>query len=410
MGSEADAAESALFRKKVARLAKYRGRGTELISVYIPEAADRGSIMGQLSEEVSQSSNIKSPQTRKNVQGALRKIINFLKNIDFEIPERGLVVFCGNISEQEGKSDIRLFTIHPVRELKTKLYWCDSEFHLAPLKDMIKPTEIYAILAIDKNEATLAAITGKKYEMLGHFTSGYPGKFKAGGWSQKRFEHLRAEAVHEFFKRIAEKVNLTFLPQHEKIKGFIVGGPGITKNYFLNEDLVDHRLRDKIIGTIDTSYTDESGIREIVQRSDKLLRETDLMRERETVNRFLEEIAKDGLAIYGEKEVIEAIAAGKAGIVLVSEGIEWGVVKYKCGNCGAENEVIDRGGREISDDVKCEKCGGRTETIEEIDYIDHMLEVVQTTGAELKVISTETPEGEQFFKAFGGIAAMMRYK
>ena len=80
-----DPAEAALFKKKLARLSQFRGRGTELISVYIPEDADRGSVIGQLTEEVSQSSNIKSPQTRKNVQGALRKILAFLKNINFKI-------------------------------------------------------------------------------------------------------------------------------------------------------------------------------------------------------------------------------------------------------------------------------------------------------------------------------------
>ena len=405
---EVDAAEASLFKKKVARLSKYKGRGTELISVYIPEGTDRGSVMGQLTEEISQSSNIKSPSTRKNVQGALRKIINFLKHIDFKIPERGLVVFAGNISEQEGRSEIKLFTIRPIKELNTKLYWCDSEFHLAPLKDMIKPIDVYGIVAIDKNEATIATISGKKYEIVGHFKSGFAGKAKAGGWSAKRFEHLREEATQDFYKRISEKVNAAFMPHFEKLRGLIVGGPGMTKNYFMNKEIIDHRLRQKLLGMIDTSYTDESGIREIVQKSDKILKETDLMKEREAINKFLEEVAKDDLAAYGEADVNEALKLGKVAVLLVSEGIEWEVIKIKCGKCGHEVEIIDKGDGIKS--TKCPKCGYDTELIEEIDYIDHMLEKVQETGAELKIISTETPEGEQFFKAFGGIGAMLRYK
>ncbi|HLD58630.1 MAG TPA: peptide chain release factor 1, partial [archaeon] len=132
-----DEAEIALFKKKLKKLKEFRGKGTELISLYMPEDADRSSVMGQITEEMSQSSNIKSPQTRKNVQGALRKIDNFLKQINFKIPKNGLVVFCGNISEQEGKSDIQLMTLRPIRPLRTKLYWCDSEFHLTPLEDMV---------------------------------------------------------------------------------------------------------------------------------------------------------------------------------------------------------------------------------------------------------------------------------
>ena len=76
-----DEADVLLFRKKLKKLAEHKGRGTELISLYIPPDTNRSSVMSQLSEEVSQSSNIKSPQTRKNVQGALRKITGFLKNI-----------------------------------------------------------------------------------------------------------------------------------------------------------------------------------------------------------------------------------------------------------------------------------------------------------------------------------------
>src|SRR3989344_6242015 len=170
-----------VFRKKLKKLQKFRGRGTELISVYIPEGTDRGTVMGQLTEEISQSSNIKSPSTRKNVQGALRKIINFLKQIDFKIPKNGIVVFAGNISETEGRTDIRLFTIRPLQELKTKLYWCDSTFHLEPLKDMVKPSRVDALLTIDKNEATIATLIGKRYEIIGHFNSGYSGKQRAGG-------------------------------------------------------------------------------------------------------------------------------------------------------------------------------------------------------------------------------------
>ena len=233
--TESSQSEEVIFKKKIRKLAQYKGRGTELISVYIPEATDRSSVMSQLTEEISQSSNIKSPQTRKNVQGALRKIINFLKQIDFKITKNGLVVFAGNISETEGRTDIRLFTIKPVKELRTKLYWCDSEFHLEPLQQMAKPTGVYGLITIDKNEATIATLIGKRYEILGHFTSGVPGKHRAGGQSSVRFARLREEAEQEFYKRISEKVNNGFLHFEDSLNGLIVGGPGMTKQFFLEK-------------------------------------------------------------------------------------------------------------------------------------------------------------------------------
>jgi peptide chain release factor subunit 1 len=405
-------AELSVFKKKLKFFAGFKGRGTELISVYIPQSADRSAVMGQITEETSQSSNIKSQTTRKNVQGALRKIGNFLKQINFKIPNNGLVVFCGNISQHEGSSDIRLFTVRPVQKLKVKLYWCDSKFHLDPLLEMVKPNEYYGIIVIDKREATIALLVGKKYEIMGHFTSNVAGKIKAGGQSSGRFEQLRIEAEKEFFGRVSEKLNMAMLPHGDRLKGLIVAGPGITKNEFLEREMIDYRLKEKILGTIDTSYTDESGIREVMQKSDELLKDAEVTKERGLINKFLELIARDGLVAYGEKEVFEAIDAGKASTVLVSEGLGWEVVKIECEKCGSIEEFIIKEPLKFKpSDLKCKKCDSpKVEELEEIDYLDFLIEKAHSTSAEVKVISIETPEGEQFLKSFGGLGAFLRYK
>ena len=404
-------AEMAVFKKKLRKLASYKGKGTELISQYLPPDVDRSTVMGQITEEMSQSSNIKSPQTRKNVQGALRKVQNFLKTINFRLPENGLVVFCGNVSPVEGKTDIQLFTIRPVKRLKVRLYWCDSEFHLGPLLEMAQPSEVFGILAIDKNEATIAILVGKKYEILGHFTSGVAGKTRAGGQSAHRFERLREEAANDFYKRISGKMNDMFLPYGEKLSGLIVSGPGITKNYFLNQELMDHRLRAKIMGTIDTSYTDDSGIRETVQKSSEILKGAEITKERKSLEEFFGAIVKTGLAAYGREEVEAALTIGKVDTLLLSEEIEMWVYKFKCGSCGAEEELVVMNQNEVDENRhKCVKCNAGSELVEQVDYVDWIMEKARSTGAKTKLISTETPEGEQFFRGFGGIGAILRYK
>ncbi len=900
-----------IFRKKIKKLKNFRGKGTELISLYIPENADRSSVMGQITEELSQSSNIKSPQTRKNVQGALRKINNFLKHINFKIPKNGLVLFCGNVSETEGRNNIRMFPVNPIKALKTKLYWCDSTFHLDPLNEMQETKEIYALIVLDKREATVALLKGKSYEIVGHFTSNVAGKTRAGGqclhpetliqlndgsiipikethnplkvksinfedysfddsdikdkwetkksfykiitknprteivsskdhlfftaeeeieekaaeelkvgdqllmpekleikgkiqtiesfdcfnsynitkkgkntlidarkkagFSQKklgkklgitktgvsvielgkrnvrknllkklcrelninfenfiktktkanselfmpkkltkdlakiigyfagdgsfekerisfseqskelteyyknktsnffnannvikfrenkgyhqiriygkpivkfieknfpeikkardseiplkilkskndvlaafikgfydaegyatdkrgiglginnkkmaeqlhlsllrfgiisslhkydnrrnfysdnprhtvdisdneslklfskligfslktkqeklekliknrkqirsnvrqmfvsgkkirkmiekqgynlelfpkvnnffrderkmsksvfansivshvkdkklkeklekimqiplipvkihkiekvnkkaklvdisvsnqnfianglivhnsahRFERLREEATQDFFKRTSEKINSTFKEYGEKLKGVIIGGPGITKNKFLEKDELDYRLKEKIIGTLDTSYTDESGIREMIQKSEQLLKDTALMKERALLNRFMEEIVKEGLVTYGETEVMQALEVGKAETILLSEGIEWTAIRFECTSCGNIEEIIVK---KEKPKLKCSKCSStKIEELEDLEFAEFMEEKAKNSGAEVKIISTETSEGEQFLKGFGGMAAFLRYK
>ncbi len=409
---EADSAEQAVFKKKLKELSGYKGRGTELISVYIPNGTDRSAVMNQLATEMGQSSNIKSPQTRKNVQSALKKISNYLKQINFQLPSTGLVVFAGNISPQEGRTDLRMFVVKPLKPLRTKLYWCDSSFHLDPLQEMMVPTEVYCFIAMDKREATIAFLVGKRYEIIGHFTSNVAGKFRAGGQSSARFEHLREEAANDFYKSVSHKINAALEGKWEKLKGVIVGGPGQTKNEFLATEALDYRLREKILGTIDLSYTDESGIREIIQRSEELLKNTELMRERKVLEKFLGEVVKDGLAAYGAKDVEDALHVGKVSLLILSEGITWRIIKVKCVNCGEEQVFTLKDAKQEFDEatINCPKCHSAVEEVEEVDYLDYLLEQARAMGTETVVISMDTSEGQQFYNSFGGVGAMLRYK
>ncbi len=400
---EATDAEKSIFKKKLKKITQFKGSGTELISLYLPPDADRSSVTGQLTEEMSQSSNIKDQKTRKNVQGALKRIINFLKQIDFELPKKGMVIFSGNISKTEGKTDIKLFTIIPVKKLETKLYWCDSSFHLAPLEQMIIPSELYGIITLDKNEATIALLKGKKFEIVGNFKSRVAGKTRAGGQSAHRFEHLREEARHNFFKEVAEQVNKSFLQYEDKLTGVIMAGPGITKNFFLGEELLDHRIAKKIIGKVDTSYTDESGIKEALDKSGDILQGVGIIREKKIIQDFLKHIVKDGLASYGFKEVETDLNTGKVDTLIISEGIDKIVYVYKKETGETFKEMVDFENLETYSHPNAE-------LLEELDYADYLMEKAQNTGSKTFIVSVDTDEGKQFLNGFGGVGAILRYK
>jgi len=157
----------------------YRGRATELITVYIPAGYDINAVQRQLESEKSTAKNIKSTSTRKNVSDSLDKIVRVLK--DYKVtPEKGLAIFAGNASDVEGQSDIQIWEIEPPESVNTRLYRCDKEFVLEPLREMLEVGEIYALLVMDRKEATIGQLIGKKVEMLQNMTSGIPSKVRAG--------------------------------------------------------------------------------------------------------------------------------------------------------------------------------------------------------------------------------------
>ncbi|MBI4151560.1 peptide chain release factor 1, partial [Candidatus Woesearchaeota archaeon] len=113
------------LRKIVNELKQYKAPHTEFVSVYVPTGYDLTKIIQHLAEEQGTASNIKSTSTRKNVQGALEKMIQHLRTVD-KTPPNGLAVFCGNIAAGEGKIDLRVWSIEPPVPLNVRIYRCDK--------------------------------------------------------------------------------------------------------------------------------------------------------------------------------------------------------------------------------------------------------------------------------------------
>mgnify|MGYP000076089595 CR=1 FL=1 len=168
------------LEESVEEIGGYRGRSTELVSVYIPAGYDANSVQKQLEAEKSTAKNIKSTGTRKNVIDALEKLVRYLKTLK-KTPENGLALFCGNISKIEGQQDMRLWDIEPYSQIKSRLYRCDKEFVMEPLKEMLEVSEVFGLLVMDRKEATIGVLEGKRIDTLQKMTSGIPSKVRAGG-------------------------------------------------------------------------------------------------------------------------------------------------------------------------------------------------------------------------------------
>lgn len=381
-----------------------RGRHTELVSVYVPSGYNLNEIANQIYTEKSTASNIKSKSTRKNVLDALEKIIQHLR-IFKQTPANGLIVFCGNVSKVEGKDDLKIWSFEPPEKMNTKVYWCDQVFVLDPLREMITEKEVYGLIVLDSSEADIGILYGKKITPVKHIDSLVAGKAIKGGMSQRRYDRIREEAINEYFKELASIASDTFLKQKE-LKGIIIGGPGPIKDQFVKGEFLNHQLIPKIIGLKDIGYTGEHGFEELVQRSEDLLKEAAVMKERQLLQKFLTELQKGGNVVYGYTQTIEALNLGMIDIFLVSEAFDWVRVKLKCDNTHETEKDLPES--EIERQV-CDVCG-QSLKVEDKDYLGELLsEKAQNFGTTVEIISTDTQEGMQF-KQLGGIGGFLRYK
>ena len=249
----------------IEEVGSHKGRHTELVTVYIPAGYSLSNVVRQIEQEKSTASNIKSKNTRKAVLDSLEKIERQLKLIG-RTPENGMAIFAGNISPTEGVEQIEMWTIEPPVPLKTRLYRCDQDFVLEPLKEMLEIGDLYGLLVIDRKDAAIGLLEGKQIKVLKKLTSGVPSKVRAGGQSSQRFHRITEGLTKEFYKRIAEEMKKIFF-EMPKLKGILVGGPIPTKNEFVEGDYLITKLREKVIDVIDSGDTDETGLKELVGKS-----------------------------------------------------------------------------------------------------------------------------------------------
>jgi peptide chain release factor subunit 1 len=390
------------LRKQLRQLDSYRGSGTELISVYIPAGSAVHEMGNKLREEMSQASNIKSKSTRTSVLGALERIMNYLKMFK-KPPPNGLAVFCGNVSDNPAKVDIQLFSLEPPEPLNIGAYRCDSRFFLEPLQQLLEVKDVYGIVVMDGREATLATVKGTNINVVKKLTSMAHAKVRKGGQSQRRYQRLVEEQIENYYKRVGEAMDKAFL---NRAKGVMLGGPGPTKDFFMKAKPFNYQI--KVLGVVDTGYTDEYGVREVLSKSESILAKQEAVKEKTLVDRFIKETVTEGLATYGVKEVREAILSKQAEKVLLSEGLEYVTGTYKCSSCEAEEKKSYKGKPE--DTITCKACGSQMKLKDKELLIDELADLAKENNIEVEIISTDTTEGAQFLTGFGGVGAFLRYK
>ena len=183
--------------------------------------------------------------------------------------------------------------------------------------------------------------------------------------SQQRFARLREEAAADFYKKVATIMNEEFLAMGHDLKGILIGGPGMTKETFANGNWINNQLKLKVIAVKDLSYTNEFGLKELLERSQDKLAQEEIILEKGVMGEFLTGLAKESTkVVYGIKDVEKALQYGAVEKLLISEDFPGDHQKYE--------------------------------------------ELAEESNSHFFVISTETEEGVAL-KDLGGIAALLRF-
>ena len=340
-----------------------------------------------------------------------------LKNIT-EVTENGLVMFSGAIPQNNtpGTERNELYIVNPPEKVTTFRYRCASEFLLEPLEEMLEVKETYGLLSISRKQSAVGYLRGNHVEIVRDFTSGLHGKHRAGGQSSKRYERLIQEGEIRFYRRISEEVNELFLDM-EELQGIFVGGPGPSKEKFVNDESLDYRLREKILDVVDIGYGGREGIRALIEKIKDNIANVRYVREKKVMQTFLNEVSNDtGLVAYGLDEVQKALNMGAVDKLILSEKLDTYQINITCSSCNyKETRVVrelEREKLELSiQEESCPSCGSNAFKISSSELVVEALgSIAETMGTEVLIISPDTEEGEMLYSTFGGIVGILRFK
>jgi protein pelota len=250
----------------------------------------------------------------------------------------------------EGPDDIQMASYHtlqvePGQAVTVTKAWKKHE--LERLESAAKPSPRVFICMIDRDGAKFYRLLPSGPESAGEIKfqrSGRPGEEEnRDGYYNKILETLR-----------------------EREEAIMIAGPGFERENlykFIKSKGPETAKRAILEHAHDTEIT---GVTEVLKKSaDAVLARHRVSQETGWVETFLEEIRKDGLAVYGPEETEEALHVGAASTLMVSE--------------------------------------------EKISVYEKLLEQAEKTGAEIRIISS-THEAGEVFLGMGGVGGLLRYK
>ena len=184
--------------------------------------------------------------------------------------------------------------------------------------------------------------------------------------SAARFERLTEGLAKEFFKRVAESMKEIFF-EMPKLKGLIIGGPIPTKEEFLEYGDLVTKLKEKVITIKDIGYTDEHGLKLLVEASEEDIAQQEFIKEKLLIQKFFETLGKTReKATYGYERTKLALERGAVAILLLAKNLP-------------------------------------KEQMQELESMANNI------GSEVHFITNENQEGEQFYNLTKGIGAILRF-
>lgn len=401
-------------KKLIKSLENARGAGTSMISLILPPKSQLSQATNMLTQEYGTASNIKSRVNRLSVLAAITSTQQRLK-LYSRVPDNGLVVYCGTVLTPEGKEKKVNFSFEPFKPINTSLYLCDNKFHTEALSELLESDARFGFVIMDGNGTLFGVVSGNTRTVLHKFSVDLPKKHGRGGQSALRFSRLREEARHNYVRKVAELASQHFITDNKvNVTGIVLAGSADFKSVLSQSDLLDYRLRPKIVQLVDVSYGGENGFNQAIELAADSLANVKFVQEKRLIQKYFDEISTEsGKYCFGLDDTFRALEMGAVEVLIVWENLEHMRHVFKDSE-GREHVFMLSKEQEDDEDrsrfIDKETGAEMEEVGEPMPLLEWIAENYQQFGTNLEFVTDRSQEGMQFCKGFGGIGGILRYK
>ena len=296
------------------------------------------------------------------------------ESIENNRKQESLIIFASHVGD--------FFEIYYSSKDVENLLVVDTSPYIRPAIEILENYRKIGLILMNTNRVKMFVLYQEKLIPRKKLSEDILNRHKKGGWSQARFQRIRKEEIKSFMKEVIESCNSIF---HD-VDSIVLAGPGNGKKIFL--DMAPSNLKEKIVDVVDLDFDEDE--KELIRILNKIEEREEEAEEGILIEKIKKEILRDGLAVYGVKEVLNEAMKGKVDIIVVEKGLR--IKGWICERC----QAVGIGSKKL-----CPNC---KEEVSEVDVIEEILEFCERFNT--RVVFVEKNEVEDL----GGIAGLLRYK
>lgn len=375
-------------RSQIEALAKFKGQGDLVTSFYLD--TDKGRM------------------SKKEIQLALKNLLNDAK-------ARVAALDAGREKVDSLECDLALIGDHSAQAVSSgnaaglavfscsrRKFWeafelphgprnrviFDATFYVRPLAAVLDKYSPICVLLLSRREARWYEVSMGEIKALDEITSDVPGRVREGGFegtAAKRIERHIDAHLQDHFKKAAQR---TFeLSKSHPFEWLFIG---CEDNHCADLEAHLHRyLREKVKAKLKAHAGDAPAkvLQEVLGAEARLK----MAEEEETVQKFVAELERGGLAASGLRDTIHRLNQFEVQSLVVTHNFS------KPGRICPTHKIL------YLDELKCPICDKKTEVVQ--DVVDEAIETVLKRGGAVKHITTSSK-----LDRYGHIGAFLKYK